>query len=95
MKKLLLIALLVIGIFSIFGYLYWGKSQACTQSGNSREQCEQQCKEAFGIDFEISKFPSESPLISLLDICINNCVNQESVEGQDKIARELLNQLSN
>ena len=95
MKKLLLIALLIVGVFSIFGYLYWGNSQTYTQADNSREQCKQQCKEAFGIDFEISKLPSESPLISLLDICINNCVNQESVEGQDKIARELLKQLDN
>ena len=95
MIRRLIILLLIVGLFSFFGYLYWRSSQSYTQAGNSRELCENKCKEAFGIDFEISKLPSESPLISLLDICINNCVNQESVEGQDKIARELLNQLSN
>ena len=94
MKKLLLIALLIVGVSSIFGYLYWGNSQSYTQTGNSREDCQQECKKAFGIDIENFKMPSGHPLISLLDICIENCVNQESVEGQDKIARELLNQLS-
>ena len=95
MKKLLLIALLIVGLFSIFGYLYWGNSQTYTQAGNSREQCEQQCKEEFGINIKNFKMPSGHPLISLLNICIENCVNQESVEGQDKIARELLKQLDN
>jgi len=95
MLRRLIILLLIVGLFSIFGYLYWGNSQTYTQTGNSREQCEQQCKEAFGIDIENFKMPSGHPLISLLDICIENCVNQESVEGQDKIARELLKQLDN
>ena len=93
MKKQLLIVLLIMGLLSIFGYLYLGSSQSYTQAGSSREECQRECKEAFGIDIENFKMPSGHPLISLLDICIENCVNQESVEGQDKIARELLKQL--
>ena len=94
MKKLILLSiLLIVGLLSILGYLYLGSSQSYTQSGSSREECQRECKEAFGIDIENFKMPSGHPLISLLDICIENCVNQESVEGQDKIARELLKQL--
>ena len=95
MIRRLIILLLIVGLLSIFGYLYLGSSQSYTQAGSSREECQRECKEEFGIDVENFKMPSGHPLISLLDICIENCVNQESVEGQDKIARELLKQLDN